>query len=242
MPQFIIGRQEGTRKLQIQGPNGFIDAIDSVGSVDDCVSRKHLRLDINPLTREMSVTNLNERNHTYVNGVEVLTKKITLEDVVELGERHYRVDMNALWEALPKSAAMGVTEELSIAHLQRVWESYSEKKRKFQVTQGRIRAVQGLTIVFTMGSALGGFLLSSDESHTLQMCCYGLAVFFAVVLAVVNWRSASGNIKKTELNDEYLREHYICPNKGCGRFLGYSKYKDLLKVGKCPYCGTNFRG
>lgn len=241
MPQFIIGRQEGTHKLQIQGPNGFIDAIGSVGSVDDCVSRKHLRLDINPLTGDMSVTNLNEKNHTFVNGIEVVTKHITLEDDVALGENRYRVDLNAVWNSLPKSPATGVTDEMSIAHLQIIWETYSEKKRKFQVTQGRIRSVQGLTIVFTMGSALGGFLLNSDESHSLQLVCYGLAVFFALVLAVVNWRSASGNIKKTESNDEYLREHYNCPNETCGRFLGYSKYKDLLKAGKCPYCGTKFR-
>lgn len=241
MPQFIIGRQEGTHKLQISGANGFIGAIDAVGSVDATVSRKHAKVEIDVLSGDICITNLNEYNSTFVNGVEILTKHITTADKVELGANHYLLNLEDLLEALPKTGVGAVPLDVDISPLEKVWEKYSETKRKFQISQGRLRAIQSLTMVFTLGSAVVGFLLP-EGSRTLQIICYGLAVFFVVVLAIINWRGASGNINVMEQNDEYLREHYNCPNDQCQRFLGYTKYKDLLKVGRCPYCGTKFRG
>lgn len=240
MPQFIIGRQEGTHKLQISGQNGFVDAVDTIGSVDDSVSRKHVRLDVDAQSGEMSLTNLNENNRTVVNGVEIITKNVQLNDTILLGANGYQLNLKMVWDALPRTGAASVKDELSIAHLEPVWNTYSDTKRNYQVRQGRIRAIQGLSIVFTMGSAIAGFLMGSDDSHTLQFVCYGMAVIFALVLAVVNWRSASKGLEVSEKNDEYLRDRYICPNKNCGKFLGYTKYRDLIRTGRCSHCGTKF--
>ena len=237
----ILGRQSGTNQLQVSGANNnVIGTVGSIGSVDNGVSRQHLKFSIDAKTLEVTITNINPNNQTRVNGSEILSSKVDANDKIELGMNSYRLDINSIIALLQKEGLL--PKEYSIKYLEPVWKHYYETNKNNQIKQGRMNAIFGLGSIFTLGAFLAAAFIPKGDNglSPMQIGGYCLALLFAVVTAVVKYRGASQTVKQKEDLDEYMQQKYICPNSNCHHFLGYQKYSLVLQNGRCPYCGSKF--
>ena len=91
----------------------------------------------------------------------------------------------------------------------------------------------------------------SNQERTLQitvarpwylqwwmMVLYAVAIVLTAYFLVQAFRSKATD--ELEAVDNALHEGYRCPNPDCHRFLGYTKYDELLQNGTCPYCRAQF--
>lgn len=237
----ILGRQTGTNLLQVSGANNnVIGVVGQIGSVDNGVSRQHLKFSIDAKTLEVTITNINPNNQTRVNGSEILSSKVDANDKIELGMNSYRLDINSIIALLQNEGLL--PKEYSIKHLETVWKHYNETNKNNQIRQGRLNAILGLSSIFTLGSFLAAAFIPREDNglSPIQIGGYCLAMIFAFVTAVVKYRGAPKTIKQKEELEDYMQQNYVCPNSACHHFLGNQKYSLVLQNGKCPYCGSKF--
>lgn len=238
----ILGRQSGTNLLQISGSNNnVIGTIGQIGSVDNGVSHQHLKMAVDSKNLEVTITNVNPKNQTRVNGTPILTSKVEDTDTIELGMNSYRLNINSVIELLQKEGLL--PRVYSIKHLENVWNHYYKTSKENQIKQGRMNAIFGLGSIFTLGAVLASSYmpkLSDGGMSPLQKGGYCLAVIFGIVTFIVRFKGASSNISQKEELEDYMQKNYVCPKKECNHFLGYQKYKLVLHNGKCPYCGSKY--
>lgn len=237
----VLGRQSGTNQLQVSANNNVIGTIGQIGSVDNGVSRQHLKFSVDTKSLEITITNLSPLNQTKVNGSAIVTSKISLSDRIELGMNSYLLDQNSVVQLLQREAL--VPKEYSIKHLEPIWNNYYDTNRAYIIKQGRLNAIFGLGTIFTLGSFLAAAFMPHEGEglSPVQIGGYCLAILFAVITAVVRYKGATLSVEKKEALEHYLQSKYICPKKECGHFLGNKNYSILLQDGKCPYCGSKFK-
>ena len=223
--EYIIGR-EGNQPYPI---------------TDKTVSRHHCSLtpcgDGSYLLKHLSAT-----GDTYVNGRQVIRATVTENDTLQLGPQ-FTIKISQLLahqdKITGKNISGGQTEQMaySIAHLEKIWDAYSEQKIKLQqeTIQGQnyrmLLPVASSVIVF-----LASFLLGEGLPARLLQVVILAGGSFWIYKTVSNKQQQSPE-KQDKLNQQFMID-YVCPK--CKNFLGYVPYRNLKNKGTCNYCKTKW--
>ena len=232
MIELIIGRESGVENPRLAvTQNGQTQYFGTPGSVPKDVSRKHCCIQVGE-GGKMVVEDLTENNFIYVNGADCKRKgDVSLTDTIELGPSKYRLDLDTILKTISSKQAF------SIKHLEAVYDEYQKEKFDMQVKQGKLNALSALPGVLSMISIGAAVFLQNQNIRTWAII---LAAVFALVFAIIRYRNATVVPLKTKRMDDAFREKYVCPNPLCGRFLGATPYKELVKNRSCPYCRSKF--
>ncbi len=263
----LIGKEPGAGRLVIAIEGGKVAAVGSPGSVPASVSRckaaegkAHARLSIDNLG-EIRVTNLKPENFTFVNGAEIVTKRVAQDSVIELGTDRFKVPVSLILKSArnlvdPDSAGgtsqptagTGPTaavnsgakmekkvETFNISHLEGVWKSYKESLRRMQEKQKKINLIRSGCGIFTM-CAMPCIFFIGEWGYALT--AIGVIGNIYSFVGMKNDNTAEDR----EYYMEWLQDNYVCPNPACNKFLGNLSYKLLKKQHSmhCPYCKCNF--
>ena len=159
-----VGKDPTKSRLQVyvmingQPKSALIGTEGSVpSSVSRCVPEQqaaHITLEISQ-EGAISVTNLKPQNVSYVNGIEILTKRVSGNDTLELGKDRFPIQVSIILSIAEKIilASGGAKEKqtFNIAPLEKVWNVYHDKGISLQ-RQAKQQAVQArIPMFFTMG-------------------------------------------------------------------------------------------
>ena len=238
--EIVIGR-ENTKDSRL---NLKVDGVSKIygdeNSVPRCVSREHCRLYV--YHNEIIIENLNISNFTFVNGREYEKKKITFEDVVELGQERYRLDVETIVNVLtqPMSAKDGevLKPSYSIAPLVEVWEEYENARLQMQIDAQKFSTLTSITGILMPLGMVAAFIPSLEKLRLVFIC---ISLLLTIVFFMIRWKkSNTGPLKQKELNDDFKRS-YVCPNPKCKRGLSGYSADELTKLVCCPHCKVKFR-
>ena len=247
----LIGRDSGSSKLLIvviregQAPKG---AYIGEGKVPLCVSRckpkegtAHCKIDID-VNGKMTIGNLKDHNSTFVDGTEIITKRITPNSKVALGYERYNLDISAVLSTAEK--VLKTVEKnipLDISHLKPVWEEYEEalnnikkeqKKRKKICTVSRILSPLAIVLsIFLTGYGLGYL---AKWAYVLTVVSVSITIYVEFL-----WKDYSDENSRRAYDK--LVDNYICPHPNCRHFMGKIEYRILRQNRRCSYCGHALR-
>ena len=106
--EIIIGREEGARRLHcIVGGREF--NIGQAGAVPLSVSRRHCKISVNG--SNISIENIKAQNVTFVDGNQIVSKGITSNSRVQLGEERFLVPLQQILQLAGVSAANGMDSQ-----------------------------------------------------------------------------------------------------------------------------------
>lgn len=232
MIELVIGRESGVDNPRLAvTQNGHTQYFGAPGSVPKDVSRRHCRIQIGNDSK-MTVEDITDNNFIYINGSDCKKKSgVSMSDTIELGPSKYRLDLDTIIKALSSN------QSFSIRHLEAIYEGYQKDKFQMQVNQGKLNALSALPGVLSMISIGAAVFFQNQDVRTWAVI---LAAVFALAFAVIRYRNATVVPLKNKKMDESFREKYVCPNPLCGRFLGVTPYKELVKNRSCPYCKSKF--
>lgn len=224
-----IGRDGPTNKLKVT----VGEQSTTFGSVPQSVSREHCKV-VRQDDGTAVITNLNDRNVTYVNGQPVVSHDITADDVVELGSEHYRLDTSFL----------KLVRMVDISHLQNVWNDYAAWEEHTKISTIRSNALKSVTGLFSMAALIitfGDFGIEEQTMRTLRLVLYTLAGVTIVFTSLNMFVTAPRKIREAKEREEHFLDDYTCP--ACKRPFGKSyRYEKLVELGECPLCKAKFRG
>lgn len=259
----FIGKEPGNGRLLIAvkgGGNVKTAIIGEIGCVPSSVSRckptedvGHCKLTIDN-NLNMTLTNLKPQNVTYVNDIEIMSKRVTIDSNVSLGKDKYVISLNNILEIARKlvgqsqGQAQGQQKqvEVSIKHLKAVWDKYDTTLLNLQIEQQKKANQQRLQGVVSMSGMLLAILPSVtnwDLPEWIQglriifmITALGLGLYFFIMGSKVK---DSFLWKKRELDQKFMRD-YVCPNKECKHYMGAQPYIVLSQNKKCQFCGCKY--
>ena len=239
----LIGKEpsQGRLLVAIQG-NVKSSAIGQAGCVPACVSRckpaegiAHAKITVET-DGKMILTNMKSQNVTYVNGAEIASKRVSVENTIELGKDRFSVNLPMVIEAAKKiavspsshssksdiTAATTGVKKYNISHLEHVWSDINDRRKEILSKQKKINLVRSGCGVFTM-------------------CAMPCISIFGYVGYILTGIGIVGNIYSfvglkyddtkeviEQLNEDF-QDRYVCPNPDCNKFLGNISYKLLKK-------------
>lgn len=235
---FILGREPsqmgalGGRFRIAQLPQKQMFYLGTEGSVPKSVSREHCKLEVDE-DGNCQIVNLNPENVTYVNGLEVLQKKVTTADRIELGSDKYRVSLADILEAIDEV----LVKTVSIEHLQPIWNSFDRELKAIRRREKEEQVNASIPGLITTASVVCGVLPFIPIIVRVVLVCIGfpIAIYFFV--------KRKKNIDKFNVETEQLKgkfhDEYVCPR--CGKFFGFIDYKDLVWQKGCGCCHSKFK-
>lgn len=224
--EIIIGRDQQTRQLCII-KEGTHKLFGQPGSVPMDVSRHHMSLQ--PVgAGKWQITNLNERNVTFVNGIAVENMTISESDKVELGNSHYLFQWGSLSE--PK------VETIDIRPLKKIWTEYDDQRLELQIAERKFNAARSATGIITMLAIACSFILGHGPIYLLL---YALAIIISLVFTYQAYQKSSEVPRQQKEMNKSFQRRYVCPK--CGHFMGFQDYEILAQNDACPYCKTKYR-
>ena len=226
--EIIIGRDAETSQLRITvGSQSRL--FGTLGSVPASVSRQHCSLTRNS-DGTFTMKNLKAQNITLVNGLAVEQKNVSERDTLELGNDHYPLDWGFIGQIMPRMA--------DIRPLQQVWEQYQTDLLALTVKQNRFNALRAGTGILTMVAIAAGFIIGKEESSTLYVVLYSVAILLSLGFFVKSYIDAGKVPVERQRLSERFQHDYVCPC--CGRFLS-QPYDQVRLLDQCPYCKAQFR-
>lgn len=198
----------------------------SVSRLMPAAGKSHCRIEVQP-DGSVLIENMNPANATYVNGNEVVRKRVPGVAKVELGADRFPLDLNVVLSSV--SSIMPA----SIAPLEAVWNEYERRKEaiaKKQLDRGRKRL---MPMIIGAVSAILGTLGTGTRYITVPIAVVSLLIYIRM------FSEKDTSIEDNKAAQDYLIDNYICP--GCGHFLNNIPYKVLRQNKKCPYCGKEWR-
>ncbi|MDE5848688.1 MAG: FHA domain-containing protein, partial [Muribaculaceae bacterium] len=218
-----------------------VGAIGNPNSVPGCVSRcqadkgiAHARLSIDK-DGNLTLTNMKSENHTYVNGLEIMSRRITPSTKVELGIDRFPLDIQAILDAAKKLLPPPPQLPFDISHLEAVWNDFQTKKKEIQAKQKKVNLVRSGCGIFTM-CAMPTIAMFGVVGYALT----GIGILGNVYSFVGLKNDNTADIME-KLTEEF-QEKYVCPNPDCNKFLGGNSYKFIKKQYSmhCPYCKCEY--
>lgn len=198
----------------------------SVSRLIPAAGKSHCRIEVQP-DGSMLIENMNPANATYVNGNEIVKKRVAGDAKVELGVDRFPLDLDAVLSSV--SSVLPA----SIAPLKAVWNEYERRKEaiaKKQLDKGRKRLIP---IIIGSVSGILGALGTKTRLVTLPIAVVSLLIYVKMLI------EKDTSIEDNKAAQDYLIDNYICPK--CGHFLGNIPYKVLRQNKKCSYCGKEWR-
>lgn len=252
----LVGKEPGQGRLCV-AVSGKMAALGQSGCVPASVSRcmpqqnmAHAKIEVDN-NGAMTITNMKPANVTYVDGMEVMSKRITGSSRVSLGKDLYAIDLEAILATAEKMAAApgpsptpAPAKEYNISHLRHVWKNYHDKTISRQKHQQKLGLMSSAGMLFTFGGgalmALGGKMGLDEVMRDLMP--YLTATGGIVFILSFILRSKDKSIELAEKTTEEFQELYVCPNPDCNKFLGNLSYKLLKKQYgmHCPYCKCKY--
>lgn len=237
--EILIGRENSSDsrlQLVVGGVKKFYG---EKGSVPHTVSRSHCKLIME--ADRIVIENISPSNVTYINGREFDRKSISYSDIVELGPERYRLELQRIISFLSKPQTSGPQDmmrpQFSIAHLKQVYDDYENAKLRMQIEERKFNAIAGSTAVISAMSMACCFFESLEKFRIIFIV---ISIISGVYFGIKRMQGATQSpVRQKQMADKF-REHYICPNPECKRFLGNLPYNELSKVNACPHCKSRF--
>jgi FOG: FHA domain len=186
------------------------------------VSRHHAILTIRG--GEYILEDLSSKNGTFVNGHQILRKRVNVTDQILLGKQ-YVLNLRELTDN-----QTDYSEEFEL--LKEVYEKYQSEKVKIQSSnQFKTRLLQSLPFALPgmIGIGLGVTTLAGSKLLYISLLVAVIAPVAGIVLGAGQAAKIPGQLQ--ELNDRF-KTKYVCPK--CGAFLGEIPWQSLKNRGKCP--------
>lgn len=189
---------------------------------DPHVSRHHAQL----IHEEEGwiLEDLNSTNGTFVNGVQIVKKYVTLTDTIKLGD-NYVLDIS---EVLKFNN--DYSEEFLA--LKKVYDNYIQEKVRIQsANQFKTRIFQSLP--FALPGIIGIIIGFLGERNPLLL---GVSLFIAICAPTIGiYLGAKQSAKIPLLLQDLVNQFkidYVCPK--CGTFLGEVPWESLRNRKQCP--------
>lgn len=176
--EIIIGREEGARRLHcIVGGREF--NIGQAGAVPLSVSRRHCKISVNG--SNISIENIKAQNVTFVDGNQVVSKGITSNSRVQLGEERFLVPLQQILQLAGVSAANGMDPQkeaptFSLKPMKAVWEEYDNRRMKIQNDAAKSANKQRLQGLFSMFGMCLGFIPGIDPTIRIIIIVAALSI------------------------------------------------------------------
>ncbi len=255
----LIGREDGpNRRLHIAlRIDGQVKSamFGDPGSVPDSVSRCKPTEDVGHCKLEISssgtiiCTNLKSQNRTYVDNIDIDSKRVYPETKISLGRDKYSIPCESILKIANKLVEIekkkqDAKKEYSIAPLKRVWAEYHDQLFALQKKQKHQGIIKSLYLPCTFLSGGVGVLASNigldgSISQPLSTVMYVLSAFFLFYGLYMSFSDKS--LEQREQITERFQEKYVCPNPNCRHFMGNTPYKILKQNTNCPYCKCKFK-
>lgn len=237
--EIIIGREAGVAEprlcLKIGNTSKYLG---NPGSVPKSVSRSHCVLSVDG-KNSLKINNVSGGNVVYVNGIEYMSKDITVMDLVQLGPEKYVLDVASVIKVVSSAPAQpaGPTNQQSydITSLKRIWDDYTQAKLDMQIRERKLGALSAIPGVMSMISILLALIKGLEGLRGLFIT---IAAVFACSFAIMRVRNASKVPLIQKEMDEKFQDEYICPH--CSHFLGNQRYELILRNGSCPWCKSKY--
>ncbi len=243
----LIGKEPEKGRLLI-GVKGMTKAITmgQIGSVPNSVSRckpaegiAHCQIEIDQ-AGNMTLTNMKAQNVTYVNDVEIMSKRIDATSTIMLGKDKFDINVMEILNAVQQilrgnsggTGGTGNAGPYSIKHLKDTWDDYNGSIKKIRIRQRNIGLLASIPFSLTMiGGALIAFV---PEIQSFAKIFTGVAAI--VMLYGFYKRSTDKSIEEIEQLKDKFQDRYVCPNPKCHHYLGEWPYKILRQNKNCQYC------
>ena len=176
--EIIIGREEGARRLHcIVGGREF--NIGQAGAVPLSVSRRHCKISVNG--SNISIENIKAQNVTFVDGNQVVSKGITSNSRLQLGEERFLVPLQQILQLAGVSAANGMDPQkeaptFSLKPMKAVWEEYDNRRMKIQNDAAKSANKQRLQGLFSMFGMCLGFIPGIDPTIRIVIIVAALSI------------------------------------------------------------------
>lgn len=212
--EIIIGREEGARRLHcIVGGREF--NIGQAGAVPLSVSRRHCKISVNG--SNISIENIKAQNVTFVDDNQVVSKGITSNSRVQLGEERFLVPLQQILQLAGVSAVNGMDPQkeaptFSLKPMKAVWEEYDNRRMKIQNDAAKSANKQRLQGLFSMFGMCLGFIPGIDP--TIRIIIIVAALSIGIYFFIKGSITATVQQQLHDLDDEYARK-YKCPNPAC---------------------------
>lgn len=246
----LVGKEPGNGRLYIAviiNGQPKVTAIGGMNSVPNSVSRckpaegvAHCKIVVD-FNGSITVTNLKPQNVTYVNGAEIVSKKVQLSGMIELGKDRYALNIATVIEAASKIVGATVPptpKEFSIKPLKKVWDEYHDENIKIRKRGQELGASQSFTPILTLGS--GAISTIAAPLGFSNVCFVSIPLMILGMFLMVrnyNRRKNDTSIEDGERLLEGFQHKYVCPNPDCKHFMGMQSYIVLRQTKKCPWCG-----
>jgi len=199
-------------------------ALDNIFVIDDPqVSRYHALL-----TQEgdgdLLLEDLGSTNGTFVNGGQIIKKKVLAEDEVTFGTNYTLIIsdiLNSNNDYSEEFARLNKVYELYIKEKIRIQSSSQFKTRLFQSMPFAVIGVLGIVLGF-MGHANKGLFIFS---FILAVCAPTIGIYFGA-------RQAAKIPAQLQNLANQFKIDYVCPK--CGTFLGEIPWESLRNKKQCP--------
>lgn len=233
----LIGREPERGRLMLAIKDGVKVKATFLGRVPTCVSRcdpaknrAHCKIDFDK-DGHMTITNLEPCNDTYVNGVQVASKRISTQDKVALGKDRFDIDISTIIEAVKNI----LDEIVSIKPLEAIWEKYENALENIDIKRQEKARKRLLPIIVGVASSVLMGILPLIFGENKSISLIGLIPFIITIilyLKIYNEKDTSISDRKSAQSE--LMDNYICPK--CKHYLGQQPYKVLRQNNKCLYC------
>ncbi|MDE6548447.1 MAG: FHA domain-containing protein [Muribaculaceae bacterium] len=257
----LLGKEPGQGRLLLAIVGGKTAVIGSPNSVPNSVSRcrvaegvAHAKINVDQ-NGNMILTNMKPQNVTYVNGSEIVSKRISQSNTVELGKDRFSVSVPMILETAKKMTVTPIPntgpgpkpeqtkKKFNIKHLEAIYNDYHAKVIERQRKQKKLGILASCSMFFTIG---GGAVAAVANKLGMGETAQDYLWIFPVVGFIVFFISMYMRIKDTSIEDadatniEYTKR-FVCPNPDCGKFLGNMPY-ELMKTQysmQCPIAKVN---
>lgn len=255
----LIGREPGQGRLLVAITSGKTAAIGSPNSVPESVSRckvgegvAHAKIYVDQ-NGNLTLTNMRPKNVTYVNGSEIVSKRIAQHNTVELGKDRFPISIPLIVETAKKLTEVKQgpvvdpeppKQKFNIKHLEAIYNDYHAKVIDRQKKQKNLGILASCSMFFTMGgAALAAVANKLGIGETAQEYLWILPVVGLIVFFISMYlRIKDTSIEDADANSIEHTKRFVCPNPDCRKFLGNIPY-ELMKTQysmHCPYCNCEY--
>ncbi|MCD8302230.1 MAG: FHA domain-containing protein [Prevotellaceae bacterium] len=232
----------GQRKMALVGAPASVPA--SVSHYNPADQSAHCKIEVDQ-SGTMQLTNLKSQNVTYVDGMEVESKRISDTSSVTLGSGKYVLDLDLVLhtaikmvDGMAAQPAKPSQQLYSIAHLEKVWNDYDDALETIQRRQQQMAKRRLLPIIIGSASSLLSAVCALVSTSALYVTIPIAAISFVIYIFLYFQKDTSIADRKAAV--DAFTENYVCPNDSCRHFMGNQPYKVLRQNKKCPYCGCLF--
>lgn len=246
----LIGKEPSNGQLLIYIPEiKKYGVIGNPGTVPNSVSRckiqegiAHAKIFVDQ-NGNMTLTNIKPQNTTYVNGSEIIAKRISASNTVELGKDHYLINVSMVLELANKlvgSIPPPPPPPLDISHLGKVWKNYESEMDRIAIAQQELQKKRMMPIMVSSSSALlsGIGALVAVNSLWITLPLGGVVSY--MYFKNYNKKDTSHEDRKRAISD--LQHHYVAPC--CNHIFPAVEYEILKnqlinpkdKKMYCPKC------